>query len=108
MLAILYPHRPKLPYCSSGFTYSLAQRPTLAHSHLITFLHTESGTDVRGQVLMSLLISGVLWDEVEVFAADDESAVHFGADNGTSEDTAADGDHASEGTFLVCLRNDVR
>ena len=50
---------------------------------------------------MSLLVSGVLGDEVEVFAADDEGSVHFGRDNGASEDTPTDGDFASEGTFLV-------
>ena len=63
-------------------TYSLAQRPTLAHSHLITLFHTKRWTDMRSQVLMPLLISRVLWDEVEVFAADDECAVHLGTDDG--------------------------
>ena len=30
---------------------------------------------------MSLLVSGVLGDEVEVFAADDKGSVHFGGDD---------------------------
>ena len=51
---------------------------------------------------MSLLISGVFGDEVEVFATDDEGSVHFGRHNGACEDTATDGDFAGEGTFLVC------
>ena len=29
---------------------------------------------------------------MEVFPADNEGSVHFGGDNGTCEDTAADGD----------------
>ena len=38
---------------------------------------------------MSLLISRVFGDEVQVFSADDESSVHLGGDNGASQDTAA-------------------
>ena len=51
---------------------------------------------------MSLLISGVFGDEVEVFAADDKGSVHFGGDDGACEDTAADRDFTSERAFLVC------
>ena len=82
-------------------TYRLAQRPTLSHRHLVTFLDTERGRDVRRQVLMSLLVSGVFGDEVEVFAADDEGTVHFRGDDGAGEDTTADRDEAGEGAFLV-------
>ncbi len=39
---------------------------------------------------MSLLVSGVLGDEMKVFPADDESAVHFGRDDSASQDTATD------------------
>ena len=39
---------------------------------------------------------------MEVFAADDDSAVHLGADDGAGEDTAADRYEAGEGAFLVC------
>lgn len=51
---------------------------------------------------MSLLVSGVFGDEVEVFPADDQSPMHFGGDDFASEDPAPDGDHAGEGAFLVC------
>lgn len=50
---------------------------------------------------MALLISGVFGDEVKVFAADDESSVHFSRDDSASEDTAADGDFACKRAFLV-------
>ena len=30
-----------------------------------------------GEVLVALLITGVLWDVVEVFAADDDGSVHL-------------------------------
>ena len=48
----------------------------------------------------------VLGDVVEVVPADDEGAVHFGGDDLASQDTATDGDVASEGALLVCA--DVR
>ena len=51
---------------------------------------------------MAFLVTGVLWDEVEVLAADDQGAVHLGGDDGAGEDTAADGDETSEGALLVC------
>lgn len=52
---------------------------------------------------MALLISAVLGNEVEVFAADDEGSVHFGRDNGSGKDTPADRDFAGEGTLLVYI-----
>jgi len=39
---------------------------------------------------------------VEVFTADDQSAVHFGGDDRAGQDTAADADETGEGAFLVC------
>ena len=50
---------------------------------------------------MSLLVSGVFWDEVKVFSADNESSVHLGRDNGSGQDTATDGDETSEWALLV-------
>jgi hypothetical protein len=45
----------------------------LADNDLVTGLDTEGGGHVRGEVLVALLITGVLGDEVKVFAADDQS-----------------------------------
>lgn len=52
---------------------------------------------------MSLLISGVLGNEMEVFSADDEGAVHFSGDNGASQDTATDRNETGERAFLICV-----
>jgi len=41
---------------------------------------------------VSFLISRVLGDVVEVFAADDQGTVHFGGDDSAGEDTATDRD----------------
>ena len=51
---------------------------------------------------MALLVTGVLGDEVEVLAADDESSVHLGGNDGAGQDTATDGDETGEGALLVC------
>ena len=52
----------------------LGERPALANDDLVTGLDTESGRDVSGEVLVALLVTGVLGDEVEVFTADDQGA----------------------------------
>jgi hypothetical protein len=82
-------------------TDSLAERPALADGDLVTLLDTESGGDVGGQVLVSLLVTGVLGDEVEVLAADDQGSVHLGGNDGAGKDTATDGDETGEGALLV-------
>lgn len=50
---------------------------------------------------MSFLVSGVLGDEVKVFATYDQRAVHFCRDDCACEDTTADRDLAGEGALLV-------
>lgn len=50
---------------------------------------------------MSLLVTRVLGNEMEVLAADDQSTMHLGADDGAGQDSSADGDLAGEGAFLV-------
>jgi hypothetical protein len=57
---------------------------------------------VGGEVLVALLVTGVLGDEVKVFTADDDRPVHLGRHDGAGEDTAADRDLAGEGALLVC------
>lgn len=53
---------------------SLREGPALANDDLVTRLDTEGRRDVRGEVLVALLVTGVLGDEVEVFAADNQGA----------------------------------
>ena len=84
-----------------GSTYSLAERSALANGDLVTLLNTEGGGDVRGEVLVALLVTGVLGNEVEVLAADDKGSVHLGGDDGAGQDTATDRDETSEGALLV-------
>jgi len=44
----------------------------LTNNNPVTGLDTEGGGHVRGKVLVTLLVTGVLRDEVEVFATDDK------------------------------------
>ena len=83
-------------------TYSLAQWSALANGNLITLLNTESWRDVRSEVLVSLLISGVFGDKVEVFSTDDEGSVHLGGDDSSGQDTTTDGNETGERALLVC------
>lgn len=80
----------------------LGQRSALADGDGVTLLDTECRADMCGEVLVSLLVSGVLGDEVEVFSADDDGTVHLGGDDLAGQDTATDGYETSEGALLVC------
>ena len=42
------------------------------------------------QILMSLLVSSILGNEMEIFATDDDGSVHLGGDDGSGKDTATD------------------
>ena len=84
------------------YAYSLGERSALANGDLVAILNTERRADVGGQVLVSSLVTRVFGDEVEVFPADDQGAVHLGGDDGAGKDTATDGDETSEGALLVC------
>ena len=55
-------------------TDGLGEGPALANDDLVTGLSTESGRNVCGEVLVALLVTGVLGDEVKVFTADDQGA----------------------------------
>jgi len=79
----------------------LAQRPALADSDLVTLLNTESRGHMGGEVLVTLLVTVVLGDEVKVFSPDDEGTVHLGRHDGSSQDTTTDGNEASERALLV-------
>jgi hypothetical protein len=57
---------------------------------------------MSSQVLVSLFITVVLLDIVQVFTTDDNGTVHLGRDNHTTEDTSTDGDLVgSKGTLLI-------
>jgi len=48
-----------------------------------------------------LLVSGVLGNVVEIFAADDNSTVHLRGDNGASQNATANRNETGEWAFLI-------
>jgi len=82
-------------------SYSFAERSALANNNLVTFLNTEARGDMGSEVLVSLLVTGILGDEVEVLSADDQGAMHFGRNDGAGKNTAANGDETGKGALLV-------
>lgn len=57
---------------------------------------------------MSLLISVVLGDEVQVLASDDHRTVHLRRNNGTGQDTSADGNLTGERALVVYVAETPR
>lgn len=74
---------------------------TLTNGNDITFLDTESWGNVSSDVLVSLFVSVIFWNVVQVVSSDDDSSVHFGGDNSTGQDLTSDGDSTNEWTLLV-------
>lgn len=77
---------------------------TLTNDNNITFLDTESWGDVGGNVLVSLLVSVIFRDVVQVFSSDDDGSVHLGGNNSTGQDLTSDGDGTDEWALLVDVR----
>ncbi|ANB12926.1 hypothetical protein AWJ20_1204 [Sugiyamaella lignohabitans] len=82
----------------------LGDGTTLTNGDDITLVDTESRGDVGSEVLVSLLVTVVLGDVVQVVTSQDDGTVHLGGNNGTGEDTASDGDKSDEGALLVNVR----
>ena len=79
----------------------LGQRPALPDDGDVPFFNGEGGGALHGNVAVPLLVPVVLGDVVEVVAPDDDGPLHFGGDDDSLEDLAADADVAGEGTLLV-------
>lgn len=83
---------------------SLGDWSTLTNSDNVTDLNTESWGNVNWNVLVSLFVSVVLWNVVQVVSSDDDGTVHLGGDNDTGQDLTTDGNQTSERTLLVDVR----
>ena len=69
---------------------SLGDWSTLTDGNDVTNLNTESWGNVNWDVLVSLFVSVVLWNVMQVSSSDDDGTVHLGGDNGTSQDLTTD------------------
>lgn len=83
---------------------SLRKRSALTNDNNVTLLDTESWGNVSSDVLVSLLVSVVFWNKVEVVSSDDDSSVHFGGNNSSGQNLTSDGDVTDEWTLLVNVR----
>ena len=80
----------------------LGEGTALTDSHTVALLDaTEAGGAVGSEVGVTLLITVVLGDVVEVLTTDDDGAVHLGGADDTGEDAATDRDRGGEGALLV-------
>lgn len=79
----------------------LRKRTALTNSDNITLSNTESRGNVGSKVLVTLLVTVVLRDVVEVLTSQDDGTVHLGRDDSSSEDLSTDRDKTNEGALLV-------
>jgi len=61
----------------------------------------ESGGEMSGEVVMSLLESVVLLDVMEVISSEDDGSVHLGGQDDSLEDSSSNRDVGGEGALLV-------
>lgn len=83
---------------------SLGDRSTLTNGNNVTDFNTESWGNVNWNVLVSLFVSVVLWNVVQVVSSDDNGTVHLGGDNDTSQNLTTDRNQTGERTLLVNVR----
>lgn len=79
----------------------LGQRSALTNKGNVTNLDRECRGAVSSEVSVSLLVSVIFGNVMEVVTSDDNGAVHFGGDDDALEDLTPDGDVAGEGAFLI-------
>ena len=85
-------------------TNSLRQRAALTNDNLITFVATEARGDVGRDVGVTLFITLVLANEVQVIHAHDDGAVHLGGLDDAGQNTATNGHVTRERALLVNVR----
>ena len=81
--------------------HSLAKRSAFANDGNISFFDCEGWRTVHWDVSVSLFISVVFRNVVEVVSSDDDGPLHLGGDDNAFKDLSSDGNVAGEGTFLI-------
>jgi hypothetical protein len=85
-------------------TNGLRQRAALTNDNLITFVATEARGDVGRDVGVTLFITLVLANEVQVIHAHDDGAVHLGGLDDAGQNAATNGHVTRERALLVNVR----
>eukprot|EP00215_Chloropicon_roscoffensis_P005284 CAMPEP_0197505382 /NCGR_PEP_ID=MMETSP1312-20131121/4149_1 /TAXON_ID=464262 /ORGANISM="Genus nov. species nov., Strain RCC2335" /LENGTH=203 /DNA_ID=CAMNT_0043052325 /DNA_START=105 /DNA_END=714 /DNA_ORIENTATION=+ len=81
--------------------HSLRKWPALPDNDGVSLLATEARGQVHGDVLVPLLVTLVLLDEVEVVPTNDNGAVHLGRLDDPLQNPAPDGNVSGERALLV-------
>ena len=81
--------------------HSLGQRTALSNGHNITILDIEAGAAMSMNVFVTLLVTLVLGNVVEVIPTHDNSALHLGRDDKSLENLTTNGDITNKRTLLV-------
>ena len=80
----------------------LREWSALTEDNMITFLQlSESWGDMNSDVLVSLLVSLVFWNEVEVVSSDDDCSLHVAWLDDSREDSTSDGNLWCEWTLVI-------
>ena len=79
----------------------LGKRSALTNNNNITFLNWESRWAVDWNISVSLFVSVVLGDVMEIITSDDNGSLHFGWNTNSFQDLASDGDVGGERAFSV-------
>jgi len=79
----------------------LGQTTTFTNHDSVSRTDSESRRAMDGDVLVTLLVTTVLGDEMEVITTDNNGALHLSLCDDTAEDTTTDRDVGSERAFLV-------
>lgn len=82
----------------------LREWAALTDGNDITLVKTEAWADVGWDVLVSLFVSLVLWNVVQIVTADDDATVHFVSTNDATEDSSTDADITGEWALVVDVR----
>lgn len=81
--------------------HSFCEGPALSNHNDVTFFDWESRRAVDWDISVSLLISVVFRNIVEIVPSDDNGLLHFGWDHNAFKDLASDWDIGGEGALLI-------
>jgi hypothetical protein len=87
--------------CDDIETDRLGKRSALTYSDDITVLDRKCRRAVDGNVLVSLLVTTVLGNVVQVVPSNNDRSLHFGRNDLTSQNSSTDRDIPREGALLV-------
>jgi len=99
-----------LSYISDNFVRSdfedierhcFAKGTTLSDENNISFFYRESGRNMSRDVGVTLLISVILGNVMQIITSHNNCSLHLGWNDDSLEDLSSNGDIGSEGAFLV-------